>query len=708
MAFDYPWETGIIGAVPPVVPAPEEYRPVIDKGDFDALEAMAMGRIDEAPGNVLFLLPAYRAFVKKKQNARAEVLLQLHIETLRQMGDVAAETTLCCSVLGFWPECVLCRDALLFHLRNMYKDSPGFDRFVSHLGAREAAGLDALRLLETWLRYDEGRVVYMPSKGAGRVREVNLVLGVLRVAFENNGLMSFKIDEAKRLCRSLARDHFLSRKLANPAAMQEKAEQDPSGLLSLLFASERRTLPLAELREMLSGVVHETHWSAWWARARKDNRLTVGMGARPDISWNESAADAEAAILKQFESAAPLDKVEIMRKHAGRSSALAARMRLAVARDAEASRTRDPSLSLELALALGEPGPAAGAPLTFSLRDLLTGENCAGVVSGIRDKSARRRAAALLVDIREDWPDAFRRLMEDEADGTTLEFLYETLREKGHADVCDDMVRTALAEPESFPRLYAWLCREMPSRPELKPRADAGFLLALLRVLDGKSFTGHHAALRKLFDLGEAADWAATTLSADEAARALDLLNRDSGLEDFRKDRLREEIFHRYPHLHEGKVELVYVTKENIEAKRDELRKLVTVDLPQNSKEIQRTREYGDLRENFEYHAARARQEMLSSRAKSLQDELANTRSIDPQTVDASKISIGTMVRLREASGGAALALSILGPWDSEPSKNILSYTSAAGAGMLGAVRGATVQYNEKEYVVEEIEVWGK
>jgi transcription elongation GreA/GreB family factor len=299
--------------------------------------------------------------------------------------------------------------------------------------------------------------------------------------------------------------------------------------------------------------------------------------------------------------------------------------------------------------------------------------------------------------------------MQMEQDAQSLAFLYDALREKGNAALCDKAVTQALSDPSTAPRLYAWLCREMPSRPELLARANTDFLLGLLRVLGNKAFKGQHAQLRKLFDSGEAADKATASLDAAGAVRVLDALNRDSGLEDYRKDRLREHIFSRHPHLHGEKKQYVYVTKEKLEEKRDELARLMSVDMPQNSREIQRTREYGDLRENFEYHAARHRQEMLSSRAKSLHDELAVIREIDPAAVDTSKISLGTRVLLADTSAqGEELALTILGPWDSDPAKNILSYTSAAGAALLGALPGATVKFNGKEYVVGKIENWKK
>ena len=98
---------------------------------------------------------------------------------------------------------------------------------------------------------------------------------------------------------------------------------------------------------------------------------------------------------------------------------------------------------------------------------------------------------------------------------------------------------------------------------------------------------------------------------------------------------------------------------------------------------------------------------MLSSRAKTLHDQLGFSRAIAFETVDVSKISIGTAVFLRGIDNPEeVINLSILGPWDSDPSKNILSYTSAAGAALLSASLGGEVEYGGKKYRVEKIDVW--
>lgn len=705
MDSNYPWEKGLIGVPPPIPKTVSDYQPIIDEGDFEGLEGVCMERFDVSAPDIAFFIPAYRSFVKKKETGRAEVLLQLHADCLRERGDVASEVRLYSTVLGFWPNCPPARDGLLFHLKKMYFDSPGFDRFVTHLNVLGSPGLETLRLLEAWLRYDEGRCVYMPTKGAGRVTEVNLSLGVVRVSFESGQQLSFKIDEAQRLCQSLPGSHFLARKLCAPGELRTVAHTAPGELLAFLFASVKKPLSITELRDMLSGIVPEASWAAWWTAARKDRRLTVGAGAKAEVTWNETAADAASAIAAQFERAAPLEKPEMMRKHAARSAELAATMRDGIVRDANAALDLDPSLALELALELESLPRAGTSAVSFAPAELAGRSDSVAMIAGVKDRLLRKKAMGLVAEVRADWSAVFVSLLKAESDSQAIAYLYETLCAKGRTKVLEETVAATLAEPSAAPHFYVWLCREMPARPELKARANAEFLFSLLRILDNKAFKGYHASLRKLFDLGEAADWAATTLSSDEAARTLDALNHETGLEDYRKDRVRQEIYQAHPELQEKKETLVYVTSDALEEKKKEFETLVRVDIPQNSLEIKRTREFGDLRENFEYHAARARQEMLSSRAKSLHDELAATRAIDPQTVDTSKVTIGTRVCLRDASGGTAV-VAVLGPWDSDPAKNVLSYTSAAGNGMLGSRPGDTVQFNDKEYTIEKIEKW--
>jgi transcription elongation GreA/GreB family factor len=160
-----------------------------------------------------------------------------------------------------------------------------------------------------------------------------------------------------------------------------------------------------------------------------------------------------------------------------------------------------------------------------------------------------------------------------------------------------------------------------------------------------------------------------------------------------------------YPETHEVKDTTVFVSASALAARQAEFARLTTIDIPHNTEEIMKARAHGDLRENFEYHAARARQEMLSSRAKTLHDELQFARPIDFGRIDPSVVCIGTAVRLAPEEDGEEVTVTILGPWDSDPAKNVLSYLAPAAAGLLGKKTGDKAVLNEKPYVVAGIEV---
>jgi transcription elongation factor GreA len=708
MTHSYDWDKGLLVG-PPILPkVAVDYQLLLDSGDFSKLEDLLIGRLDGSPHDIPFYLPAYRAFIRKQDTNRASALLGLHVESLIARSDPASEISLLQAILEFWEECAFARDRLLVHLKAMYSDSPNFDLFVAYLKISEGTvEIEKLRQLEFWLRYDEGRVVFMPSKGVAQVKEANLKLGVVRIVLRNGEQLSLRIDEAKRLTQPLSSTHFLSRTITDAAELARIALDDPGELLRLLFSSIKRESALNELREMLGGIVPDAQWSAWWARARKDPRLIVGSGTKPKLHWNDSVSDGNADLMTKFLQASAYHKLEMFEKHAARSPTIAAEMARVLIGDSAKLLLSDPSLALEIALSLEDSPHGKGLEKPLNIDDLLNRDDAAKTVAGIKDRLIRKKAMLSVAQSRDDWPLIYLSLLSMETDTSLFKVIYETLRSKAQDGLLDPEVDRVLSDPSSLPRFYLWLSKEMAGRPELLQRANWDFLHTLLGVLDHPAFKGHYPALRKLFDPGEIADRVIETLDAAAGRSLLDALSRDRELEDYRKEDVRRKLFMHFPELHENKQQGLFVTKEGLEKKRLEFEKLVKEEIPHNTREIQRTREFGDLRENFEYHAARRKQELLSARAKALHDELITARAIDPETVDISKISIGTRFQLKpRENSGKPVTLTILGPWDSDPTNNVLSYSSAVGASLLNAAKGSIVTFNETSYIVDEIVVW--
>lgn len=126
------------------------------------------------------------------------------------------------------------------------------------------------------------------------------------------------------------------------------------------------------------------------------------------------------------------------------------------------------------------------------------------------------------------------------------------------------------------------------------------------------------------------------------------------------------------------------VSLASMESKRKEYDILVKEKIPANKKAIELAREHGDLSENSEYKMARQDQDTLLSRKAQLEDELSMAEVIDMSNVDTSMVSIGSVVRLKNANTGDFAEFTILGAWDSDPAKNIISYKTNMAQSLLG------------------------
>ncbi len=193
----------------------------------------------------------------------------------------------------------------------------------------------------------------------------------------------------------------------------------------------------------------------------------------------------------------------------------------------------------------------------------------------------------------------------------------------------------------------------------------------------------------------------------DTITRMYTLVDDVKDLDPSIKMTLRNRILEKYPdfkfHGAEEKTvtpQGLIVTAKMMDAKKQELEHITTVEIPANSKEIGEALAQGDLRENAEYKAAKERQTLLNSTASKLQEELNRARVFDPTTITTARISFGTVVTLKNELTGETETYTILGPWESDPDNKIISYMSPFGNAVLNAKEKEHLSFviNEREY----------
>jgi transcription elongation GreA/GreB family factor len=119
--------------------------------------------------------------------------------------------------------------------------------------------------------------------------------------------------------------------------------------------------------------------------------------------------------------------------------------------------------------------------------------------------------------------------------------------------------------------------------------------------------------------------------------------------------------------------------------------------IPENTKEIAVARSYGDMRENFEFKAAKQMQAVLARQRAELEQALHNARGTAFENPDTSRVSIGTVVTVREAKSKKEETYTILGAWDGDPERHVISYQTAIAQALLGHKLGEVVSLNSDQ-----------
>ena len=170
---------------------------------------------------------------------------------------------------------------------------------------------------------------------------------------------------------------------------------------------------------------------------------------------------------------------------------------------------------------------------------------------------------------------------------------------------------------------------------------------------------------------------------------------------------LRNKILEKYQnfkfHVSEEKSATpkgMLVTNKKLEEKKAQIEHIQSVEMPENAREISEARAQGDLKENAEYKAAKEHQHFLNLTLTKLQEELNRAVVFDPTTITTAIISFATVVTLHNNDSNSDEEYTILGPWESDPDNNVISYMSPFGNAIMDKKVGDEIKFviNDHKY----------
>lgn len=137
--------------------------------------------------------------------------------------------------------------------------------------------------------------------------------------------------------------------------------------------------------------------------------------------------------------------------------------------------------------------------------------------------------------------------------------------------------------------------------------------------------------------------------------------------------------------------EKITLTKSGREKLEVELRNLIDIVRPEVIEELKNARAQGDLSENADYDAARARQAEVEGRISQIEDIMANSRIIEDKATSTKVVALGTKVTIKDLSDGATSAYEIVGTVEANPLEGRISNACPLGEALLGKRAGEKV-----------------
>jgi len=149
------------------------------------------------------------------------------------------------------------------------------------------------------------------------------------------------------------------------------------------------------------------------------------------------------------------------------------------------------------------------------------------------------------------------------------------------------------------------------------------------------------------------------------------------------------------------------ITKQGYEALNRELKRLKSVDRPENIKAIAVARAHGDLSENAEFDAAKEKQSFIQGRIGEIGYKLANAEVVDPDKVKKDCVRFACKVLVENIDSEEEVEYQIVGEDEADIEKGKISVASPLGRALLGKKPGeeAVLQAPGGKRIYEVIDI---
>lgn len=588
---------------------------------------------------------------------------------------------------------------------------------------------NALSNFDLLIHGAKGNFVFHASGwGAGEIMDVSPIRELYMIEFENvTGIKQVTFSNAFKSLTPLPHEHFLARRFSDPDKLEKEAKENPVEVVKCLLRDLGPKTGSEIKDELCELVIPEPEWQKWWQNTRtklkKDTEIESPENLKEPFSLRKAAISHDVQFLeslkKKKNDRALLETCyAFVRDHAGHLKNKEVQAEIQNALEGILKRNpQDDALLLEAYFCLD--AITNGNHEKEILTILKTHKQLEDLINSMEIAAYKKQALLVVKKSREDWPEQFAHLLPKLSLGLLRDYLIKELLQEKRSDLVISLLKKLMHRPADEPEFFFWYFQKLVSGESdfpLSTKQDiltfAEGCLTLLHAIENN--TEYKDLIKRIYMF----------LTSKRYSVVRDLLN-DSSLSFAKEFLLLASKCHSFTTtdikslnalaavVHQGlktdekkrKVDLhtFWTTEQGLQAVQDKLKHIATKEVIENSREVEAARALGDLRENSEYKAAVEKRSRLQGELKTLSEQLSKARVITPEDVNTDEAGVGTVVTV-EDSQNKTITYTILGPWEANAEKNILSSHSKFAQALNGLHVDDRFTFKDEEYSIKSIQ----
>ncbi len=581
----------------------------------------------------------------------------------------------------------------------IYKESERLIEYIEISGLSKSGPIfKSIDRLEEFLKYDVGQCFFFERYGFGEVVDVIPSKKEIVIDFEKKKRHFLTLDVARGLLTPINKGHFLFIKHNDIDQLKRTASNNPLEIVKLILISFQESLTASQIKKYLDGVVEKQKIDKLWEKIRKklEKDSNIKVSGKTVKTYTYIASDFNKIELEivAFKKASDKDKYLLAEEYIRKTPAVFKKILPELVKTGNKIYRKTPALALDILMLCED----ASTEFIYTLDTILEMEHPETIIKKLHHIEHQK---CLLQIIKEKnptrWGDIFKNLIFTVNNTKLLNEIAEELISMPHK--LKDIYYTIFSVPKQYPQQFQWMLKKIQSG-DLKEYLSPSFLPKLIDSLD--YVKGIKGIIQKILTL-ENFDNILREAKDVEAKRTFETITSSMALQDYEKKDFLRIIKYHFPHLFAEEVEVIYTTEDALNKRKEELKRITTIEIPENKKEIGRTREFGDLSENFEYKAAKEKQAQLYEKVRIIESELQKVQVIDPAKINTDKVDVGTKIVLKNFQDDTLVYYTILGRWDTNLEKNIISNEAPVGQMLLGRVCGDQITIDGIKYEISEI-----